>query len=404
MPAKILAAIIAHPRRKVCGATNAGRELSLATARLCDIEMAKMWDCDQTYQNGPLLTHRLRSTHPLGPLERFAPNALSVPLYGSKLPAMIRGGKYDLVHLHNVFPPRAAAAVARACEDTHVPYLISTHGFFEQSRYAEMRGYTGVMAWLTDKLVDTPFKRIVAGAAGFFALSDFDVELLQSMGVDRDCIRIVTNGVNEYYLADPTPSEAADAATTFGIDADTPMLFYMGSLHGYKGVDTFLESLKNLPGNWQAVVAGRLKDKNQPATLMNAAGLNEATQKRVTFTGGVSDAELRALYHRADLFVYPTRGDTLPLVVLEAMAGRTAVVSTTVGGIGYEVTPDCGILVPPGNAPALHAAVADLLTDEARRTAMAAAARARVETIFRWHLAAEQAKAGYEHLLGKSVR
>jgi hypothetical protein len=35
---------------------------------------------------------------------------------------------------------------------------------------------------------------------------------------------------------------------------------------------------------------------------------------------------------------------------------------------------------------------------------MAAAARARVETIFRWHLAAEQAKAGYEHLLGKSVR
>ena len=62
---KILATIIAHPLRKISGATNAGRELSVATADLVDLELAIMWDRDETLTIGKLPVHHLQCTNPL---------------------------------------------------------------------------------------------------------------------------------------------------------------------------------------------------------------------------------------------------------------------------------------------------------------------------------------------------
>jgi len=177
----------------------------------------------------------------------------------------------------------------------------------------------------------------------------------------------------------------------------------MGSLHSYKGVDTFLASLKQVQGDFQAVVAGRFKDLAEPDALMTRAGLDPEQRRRVVFTGGVSDAELRALYRSCDVFVYPTRGDTLPLVVLEAMASGLPVVSTTVGGIPFQVPGDCGLLVEPDDARGVAGAVQQLLDDPARREAAGKAARERVTSVFRWHLAAREAVKGYERVLGRTL-
>jgi glycosyltransferase involved in cell wall biosynthesis len=80
--------------------------------------------------------------------------------------------------------------------------------------------------------------------------------------------------------------------------------------------------------------------------------------------------ELRRLYHDCDVFVLPTLGDTLGIVLAEAGAASMATVSTRVGAIP-EVVVDgvTGILVPPGDVPALGAALERLITkpDERRR-------------------------------------
>ena len=402
MRSGILSVIVAHPYRRVCGATNAGRDLSVATSELTPLELAIMWDCDETVQQGSLRIEHVRCTNLLGPLERVAPRALSIPLVDSPIPEKIEAGNYELVHIHNIFPPRAAARIAQACHRSGTPYVITTHGFHEQSDYAAMRGYTGVMRMVSDHLVRKPFERIVAGAASLFALSELDEDLLRRMGVPKERIHLVTNGVNEYYLQPPAPEEMAAARQKFRL-GDAPKLFYMGSLHGYKGVDTFLESLKLLRGEFQAVVGGRFKDPSEPDALMAKAGLGEEQRKRVIFTGGLSDAELRALYRSADAFVYPTRGDTLPLVVLEAMASGLPVVSTTVGGIPFQVQSDCGLLSSPGDSQGIARGVQELLDDPVRRRAMGAKARLRVLGVFRWHLAARQAVIGYSKTLGKPV-
>ena len=398
----VLSVIVAHPYRKVCGATNAGRDLSVATAELIPLELAIMWDCDEVVTQDSLRIQHVRCTNLLGPLADYAPRVLSIPLVDSRLPEMIETGRYELVHIHNLFPPRAAERIARACKRSNTPYVITTHGFHELSRYADMRGFTGVMRKVSDHLVGKPFERIVAGAAGLFALSELDGDLLRSMGVPAERIHLVTNGVNEYYLEESSGEELAAVREKFSLSA-APKLLYMGSLHSYKGVDTFLESLPRIEGQFQAVVAGRFKDPSEPDALMDAAGLEPRLRERVVFTGGVSDAELRALYRSCDVFVYPTRGDTLPLVVLEAMAGGLPVVSTTVGGIPFQVQSDCGMLVDPDDPGGIATRATELLADRQRREAMGAAARRRVESVFRWRLAAREAVKGYEAVLGKSM-
>jgi len=45
---KVLAVIIAHPLRKISGATNAGRDLTIAAANLIEIDLAVMWDQDES--------------------------------------------------------------------------------------------------------------------------------------------------------------------------------------------------------------------------------------------------------------------------------------------------------------------------------------------------------------------
>jgi glycosyltransferase involved in cell wall biosynthesis len=398
---KILAAIIAHPLRKVAGATNAARELTAATARLTDIELAIMWDRDSTVVEQGLTTHYLRCFNRLGPLAGMAPRFASIPLYDSRLPEMVEAGAYDLVHIHNLIPAFAAERLTKACRRRGIPYVISSHGFFELSRYAEINGFGTVKSRLVDLAITQPFRRMVEGAAAIFALSEFDREVLSGMGLRQDRFRIVTNGVNEFFLEPPLESEMA-AVRRKWLAGDGPVLLFFGSLHAYKGVGVFLRSLREISGPFRAVVAGRFKHDSERLALLDGAGLSADLASRVIFTGGVSNEELRALYHSADLFVYPTMGDTLPLVVLEAMACGRAVISTTVGGIAFEVPPECGVLVPPNDSGAVGRAVRDLLAAPEAARLMGRKGRIRVETTFRWGLAAQAAVAGYESVLRPS--
>jgi rhamnosyl/mannosyltransferase len=161
----------------------------------------------------------------------------------------------------------------------------------------------------------------------------------------------------------------------------TPMLLFVGRLVEYKGVDVLLRALVGLD-RVRAVLVGDGPRRESLEELAADLGLAD----RVTFAGEVSDERMAELYSTCDLFVLPsvTRAEAFGIVQLEAMAAGKAVVSTSVPtGVPWVNQHErTGLIVPPGEVPALRAAIERLLNDRELRERMGREGRARVARDF----------------------
>ena len=121
---------------------------------------------------------------------------------------------------------------------------------------------------------------------------------------------------------------------------------------------------------------------------------------RVRFTGRLTTAELVRRYNRAEMMVCPSLYEGFGMPCGEAMACGLPVAATT-GGALPEVVEDgvTGILVPPGDAPALAEAVRTLMGDAELRRRMGQAGRERVLEKFSWRKAALETEAVYREVL-----
>jgi glycosyltransferase involved in cell wall biosynthesis len=120
--------------------------------------------------------------------------------------------------------------------------------------------------------------------------------------------------------------------------------------------------------------------------LMRHCHLDIVTREEVSIEGltnvsvhhgmAANTPELMALYARADIFVFPTLADTLPLAIMEAMASGLPVVTTNVGALTEEVEDGVtGVLVPAGDATSLGEATMRLVQSAELRQDMGAAGR-----------------------------
>ena len=159
-----------------------------------------------------------------------------------------------------------------------------------------------------------------------------------------------------------------------------PLLLFVGRLRYYKGLDTLIRALPDIPARLLVVGIGPLEGEWR--ALAQEAGV----AGRVAWLGEVPDVDLPALYHLADLFVLPGShpSEAFGLVQVEAMAAGLPVICTELGtGTSY-VNRDgvTGLVVPPRDPTALAAAINRLLADPDLRARMGAAARARVAAEF----------------------
>jgi glycosyltransferase involved in cell wall biosynthesis len=114
---------------------------------------------------------------------------------------------------------------------------------------------------------------------------------------------------------------------------------------------------------------------------------------RVTFQGPVAHDELPHWYRAADVGVFPSIADeAFGITIAEAMSCGKPVIASYIGGIpevvGNEGT--CGLLVPPGDVPALADAMRELALDPSRRASMGGAGRQRIESQFSWNAAGQR--------------
>jgi glycosyltransferase involved in cell wall biosynthesis len=121
----------------------------------------------------------------------------------------------------------------------------------------------------------------------------------------------------------------------------------------------------------------------------------------IRFERGIDDARLRHLYAEAEVAVVPSLYEGFSLPAVEAMACGVPLVATTGGALPEVAGPseETCLLVPPGDAGALAAALGRALGDPPLRARLAAAGRARVLERFTWRATAEGTAALYDDIL-----
>ncbi|SKC40613.1 glycosyltransferase [Krasilnikoviella flava] len=221
----------------------------------------------------------------------------------------------------------------------------------------------------------------LADARAVVTVSDHNLRYLHdTYGPDADAVVRVYNGLDlDEYARAAAPRLPGRVCA-------------VGRLVEKKGFGDLLDALALLVADGRDVHLDLVGSGPQEADLRGRAaalGLLRDGAERVTFHGPLPQDRVRDVVARAAVFAAPCvlgadgNRDGLPTVLLEAMALGTPVVSTPVTGIPEAVRDGAtGRLVPPGDVPALAAAVGALLDDEQDAARLADGARALIEAEF----------------------
>jgi teichuronic acid biosynthesis glycosyltransferase TuaC len=260
--------------------------------------------------------------------------------------ALTARGKFDGVEGHVVYPTGLIAWLAARLR--RIPVLVYAHG--------------------SDVLVAARRNRLHARLARF-VVRHADARVANSRSV-ADAVAtlgreasVVSPGVD---LDTFKPGKAAESRARLGLAPAGRMALFIGGLVEIKGPDVFAEAMADLPG-W----VGHAVGDGPLAGPLAAIGT-------LTLHPAVAPEAVADWMTAADVVVVPSRGEGLGLAAVEALACGRPVVASAVGGLP-ELIHDGGngLLVPPGDAAALAAAL-DRLSDDGLRARLASAGPASV--------------------------
>jgi glycosyltransferase involved in cell wall biosynthesis len=167
-------------------------------------------------------------------------------------------------------------------------------------------------------------------------------------------------------------------------------LLTVGAVVPRKGHDVLIEALSGLVDlPWRLTIVGDCSRDLATVARLRANIERHRLAPRVTIADAVPRERLADLYAAADLFVLPSRYEGFGMAFAEAIAHGLPVIGTTAGAIPETVPAGAGVLVPPGDAAALAAALRWLITHSAEREELAAGARAAAAQLPTWRGSAE---------------
>ena len=248
-----------------------------------------------------------------------------------------------------------------------------------------------------------PSRRAVRSARRVFDAMDAVVahsehgaaRLRDEVGLAAAKVRVIPHGAFDYLTG--LPDEKPLPAELEG--AEGPVVLSFGLLRPYKGIENLLEAYRRLavavPGPVELWIVGNPRmDLGPLRELADAAG------GRVRFvTRFVEDAEIPAIFRRADLLVLPYLDAEHSGVLYTGLAFGKPMVLSAVGGFPEVAEAGAARLVPPGDVPALAAALEELIGEETARRDLAAAATRAAAGPFSWNEAARRTLDLYRELI-----
>ena len=294
---------------------------------------------------------------------------------------LLRGA--DLVHTHD---RRAGWLVRPQARARGIPVVHTMHGLPEEINHSlgrdELVVAPGVsrarVAWLMHGYLRIEAALALTGAVvcPSHAMARFLVE----HGLPRKRVDVIPLGMDTRREEPAPPNDPLVVGT-------------VTKLEHWKGVDVLVEACGLVQHPFRLEVFGDGSERDELERRARELGVD------AIFHGHVSD--VRDRLEGLDIFTLSSRGENLPVSILEAMAAALPVVATRVGGIPEEVDDGVtGLLVEPGDARGLATALDTLLGDTGLRTEMARRAPVRLREQFDNVRVAERAIELYRRLAG----
>lgn len=310
-------------------------------------------------------------------IDRCDPHEMLIYLFRAlpKARELINTRSYDLIHCHFIMPDGLLGLWLR--KKMNLPLVVTAHG-------SDVPGYNPDRFQLTHKLIAPAWRRCVRSIDKIVCPSEYLRSLIASSEPRADT-ETIPNG--------------------FDIDRFNPSrdrkksILVVTRMLERKGVQDVLRACAE-PGleyDLNIVGTGPYLD-----TLKN---LDRQLGSNAKFHGWLDNdsSELQELLETASIFVFPSHAENFPLVLLEAMAAGTAVITTDQTGC-REVVGETALQVPPGNPKAIRQALDRLVKNDQLREKLGTSATARVRDNFGWPSIANRYISTFRELLADSRR
>jgi len=263
------------------------------------------------------------------------------PAFARRLTSLLRHHRITLAHSHEF---TMAVYGAWAAWRAGIPHVTTMHGGRYYARQLRRRVALRAAFALTGRVV---------------AVSrDLAAHLSRDLWFPASRITTVGNGVR------PSRAQQSSAREELGLGPADRLVVAVGNLYPVKGHRHAVHALGLVQRPERRVhlaIAGR-GDLDE---ALRAQALELGVADRLHLLGLRSD--VANLLAGADVFVLPSLSEGLPIAILEAMFAGCAIVASDVGDVRAALEDGrAGMLVPPGDAPALARALGDLLDAPAR--------------------------------------
>lgn len=192
------------------------------------------------------------------------------------------------------------------------------------------------------------------------------LKLLYEHGL-RAPARAISNGIDLSRYRPGPPDEAA--RRRFHLPLDRPLILSVNRLSHEKRIDVLIDAAAKLHEQAHIVITSTGPAEAELRAQVNALNL----QKRVTFSGFVSDDDLISLYRLADIFAIPSEADLQSLATMEAMAVGLPIVAANAYALPELVhSEENGFLFSPGNSDEMARYLDNLLGNSEMRKSMGA--------------------------------
>ena len=209
-------------------------------------------------------------------------------------------------------------------------------------------------------------------------------DLNRHYGVTMDRIDVVLPGTDCVSRTEPKRQSSADASNEV-------RLLSVGSIIPRKGFPDLIEALAPLADlPWTLSIAGDTTRNYSAFNQLISDIARFGFEGRVQVLGAVSDAELISLYTQADVFVLASLFEGYGMVYAEAMAYGLPIIATRGGAIPDTVPSEAGLLVSPGDIPALTLALKTVIEDAPYRARLSSGALRAAAQQPTWDQAAAQ--------------